>query len=118
MEPYIYVLTTNGVLFLISIIFWKFPPKKINRLYGYRTPKAMQNEDIWKFANSTFNQVFLKYCGISFIAAFLLATIAEGALTWQPMVFVALTILVSLIKTERAINENFDDEGKRLKNSN
>lgn len=115
MGPYIYVLTTNGVLFLISIIFWKFPPKKINGLYGYRTPKAMQNEDIWQFANATFNLVFLKYSGISFLAALLLTSISTEQLTWQPMVFVALSILVSLIKTERAINENFDDEGKQIK---
>ena len=25
---FLYVFTTNGLLFLISIIFWKFPPKK------------------------------------------------------------------------------------------
>jgi uncharacterized membrane protein len=115
MSAFIYVLTTNGVLFLISIIFWKFPPKKINRLYGYRTPKAMQNEDIWHYANTTFNLAFLKYSGISFVFALLLASISATELTWQPMVFVALAILVSLIKTERAINENFNDEGKRIK---
>lgn len=115
MGPYIYVLTTNGVLFLISIIFWKFPPKKINGLYGYRTPKAMQNEDIWQFANATFNLTFLKYSGISFLAALVLTSSSSEQLTWQPMVFVALAILVSLIKTERAINETFDDDGKRIK---
>ena len=50
MNPMLYVLTTNGLLFLLSIIFWKFPPKKINHFYGYRTPKAMQNLEIWNFA--------------------------------------------------------------------
>lgn len=113
MSPFIYVLTTNGVLFLISIIFWKFPPKKINSLYGYRTPKAMQNQQIWDFANASFNETFLKYSGFSFLAALLFASISTEELTWQPMVFVALAILVSIIKTERSLNDNFTEEGKK-----
>ena len=46
-DALLYVFTTNGLLFLISIIFWKLPPKKINSIYGYRTPKATQNQQIW-----------------------------------------------------------------------
>lgn len=113
MDNFIYVLTTNGVLFLLSIIFWKFPPRKINNLYGYRTHKTMQNQQIWDFANATFNVAFLKYSGFSFLAALVLANFAQNKLTWQPMVLVALSILVCIIKTERAISENFTDEGKK-----
>lgn len=113
MSPVTYVLTTNGLLFLLSVIFWKFPPKKINNIYGYRTFKAMQNEDIWKFANSTFNTNFLMYAGISFLAALILDTISAQELTWQPMVLVMLSLLVSIIKTERALNDTFTEEGKR-----
>ncbi|WP_397445079.1 SdpI family protein [Polaribacter sp. R77954] len=115
MSSFTYVLTTNGVLFLISVIFWKFPPKKINNIYGYRTPKAMQNQQIWDFANNTFNEAFLKYSGFSFLAALLLATITKVALSWEPMVLVALSLLVSIVKTERSINDNFTDEGKKKK---
>ncbi|PQJ77157.1 SdpI family protein [Polaribacter glomeratus] len=115
MDSVIYVLTTNGLLFLLSIIFWKFPPKKINRIYGYRTFKAMLNEEIWVFANTTFNKNFLIYAGISFLAALILATISVQELTWQPMILVMLSLLVSVIKTERALSDNFTEEGKRLK---
>ena len=113
MNPYIYVLTTNGILFLLGIIFWRFPPKKINSLYGYRNHKTMQNQQIWDFANATFNKNFLIYGAISFAASLLLAYIASKELTWQPMLLVALTLLVSIIKTERALKENFTDDGKR-----
>lgn len=115
MDNFTYVLITNGVLFLISIIFWKFPPKKINSLYGYRTHKTMQNQQIWDFANKNFNSTFLKYSGFSFLAALLFASLATDQLTWQPMVFVGLAILASIIKTEKAISENFTDEGKPKK---
>jgi uncharacterized membrane protein len=115
MDSVTYVLTSNGVLFLISIIFWKFPPKKINSLYGYRTPKAMQNKQIWDFANTTFNQSFLMYSGFSLLAALLLASFSAKELSWEPMVLVMLSIVVSIVKTERALNDNFTEEGKKKK---
>lgn len=114
-DALLYIFTTNGVLFLISIIFWKFPPKKINSIYGYKTPKAMQNEQIWNFANSTFNRSFLIYAGISFLAGLAFATLLKAELTWQPMAFVFLTIIVSIVKTEKALNDNFTEEGKKKK---
>ncbi len=112
-DALLYVFTTNGLLFLISILFWKFPPKKINGLYGYRTPKAIQNQEIWTFANTLFNQSLLMYAGISFLASLAFVTFLSAELTWQPMAFVFLTIIVSIIKTEKALNTNFTDEGKR-----
>lgn len=111
-ESLIYVTTTNGLLFLLSIIFWKFPPKKINGWYGYRTPKAMENQQIWYFANSVFNKNLLIYAGISFLAGLFFANFTNKELSWQPMLLVLLSILVSIIKTERALNDNFTDEGK------
>lgn len=115
MSTITYVLTTNGLLFLLSIVFWKFPPKKINNLYGYRTFKATQNQDIWDFANSNFNKTLLFYSGFSFIGGLLLAYFSVKVITWEPMVLVMLAVIVSIIKTERAINDNFTDEGKRKK---
>jgi len=114
-EALLYVLTTNGLLFLISIIFWKFPPKKVNSIYGYKTPKAMLNQQIWDFANTTFNRSLLIYAGLSFIAGLVFATIINAELTWQPMAFVFLSIIVSIVKTEKALTDNFTEEGKKKK---
>mgnify|MGYP006127230033 FL=1 len=112
-DALLYVFTTNGLLFLISVLFWKFPPKKINSIYGYKTPKAMQNQQIWDFANTTFNRSLLIYAGISFLASLAFVTFLKAALTWQPMAFVFLTIIVSILKTEKKLTENFTDEGKK-----
>ena len=112
MNSMLYVLTTNGLLFLLSIIFWKFPPKKINHFYGYRTPKAMQNLEIWNFANGVFNKNLLIYSGISLLGSVLLASFTSKELTWQPMILVLLSIIVSVLKTERSLSENFTEEGK------
>ena len=116
MSPFIYILTTNGLLFLMSIIFWKFPPKKINNWYGYRTHKTMLNEKIWVFANSVFTKNLIIYSGISFLGGLILANFVTKVLTWQPMGLVFISVIVCIIKTERALNENFTEEGKKKKN--
>ena len=113
MSPILYVMTTNGLLFLLSILFYKFPPKKINSLYGYRTVKAMQNQQIWDFANGVFNKNLLIYSGISLLGSVLLASFTSKELTWQPMLLVLLSVLVSIIKTERGLSDNYTEEGKR-----
>jgi uncharacterized membrane protein len=106
-------MTTNGLLFLLSILFYKFPPKKINSLYGYRTVKAMQNQQIWDFANGIFNKNLLIYSGISLLGSVLLASFTSKELTWQPMLLVLLSVLVSVIMTERGLSDNYTEEGKR-----
>lgn len=114
MNSYYYILSVNGLLFLFSILFYFFPPKKINSFYGYRTPKSMKNDTIWHFANSFFSKQFLIYASISFVAALLFAFLSKE-LSWQPMGIMLLSLAVSIIKTEQEINRNFDDEGKRKK---
>lgn len=110
MNPFYYVLSINGVLFLFSIIFHFFPPKKINAIYGYRTNKTMKNDTVWQFANSFFSKEFMKYSAISLVAALVLAYLSKE-LTWQPMAIMLLSLAVSVIKTEQEINKNFDEEG-------
>lgn len=110
-----YILTTNGLLFLLSIIFYFFPAKKINQLYGYRTHKASQNQKIWEFANAVFNKNLLIYAAISLVATFGLYFATQKELTWQPMLFILLTIVVSIVKTENALKANFTEDGERKK---
>lgn len=114
MDSIYYVLSVNGVLFLFSLIFHFFPPKRINAIYGYRTNRTMQNETIWKFANTFFIKQFLIYSAISLVAALALAYFGKE-ITWQPMAITILSLAVSVIKTEQELNKNFDSEGNKLK---
>jgi uncharacterized membrane protein len=118
MSPFIYILTTNGLLFLMSIIFLKFPPKKINKWYGYRTHKTMLNQKIWDFANIVFTKNLIIYAGISLLGGLILANFVKTNFTWQPMALVFLSVIVSIIKTEKSLNINFTEEGKKKKTKN
>lgn len=113
-NPFYYVLSVNGLLFAFSIIFFLIPPKKINSLYGYRTEKAMKNIKIWNFANSFFTKQLIIYSSISLLFALLLAYLQKD-ISWQPMTITILSLVISVIKTEQKLNENFDAEGKKIK---
>ena len=113
MNPYIYVLSVNGLLFFFSIVFYFFPPKKINSIYGYRTNRSMLNDDIWDFANAFFNKHFLQYSRIAFAAALLLVFLVKTEISWQPMIIMVLSLGVSIIKTEQEISNVFNEDGKR-----
>jgi len=38
------------VIIIAGLIQLIFPPKKINNIYGYRTPRSMKNIEGWNFA--------------------------------------------------------------------
>lgn len=47
----IFILTIPVIFTIIGIIFYKLPPKKINKWIGYRTKKSMTDQTSWDFAN-------------------------------------------------------------------
>ena len=43
------------LMIVLGKVFIKNPPKTINGIYGYRTPRSKKNQDTWNFAHL--------YCG-------------------------------------------------------
>ena len=51
MHPLFLILTLTGGIFLLAgYIQYRFPPKKINHFYGYRTASSMKSQESWDFA--------------------------------------------------------------------
>jgi hypothetical protein len=45
-NPLFLIPSTSGLIFMLAgFIMLKFPPKKINSLYGYRTSSSMKNQE-------------------------------------------------------------------------
>ena len=50
-NPLVLILCISGLIFLLAgFIQQRFPPKKINHLYGYRTSNSMKSQESWDFA--------------------------------------------------------------------
>ncbi len=99
-----------GIVFLIiGIVFYFFPPKKINYIYGYRTSSSMENQEKWNFAQ--------KYSAIKMIqgSLFLLAVSSLGmwiSFTPDQQVIIGIaTLLIHIVGlfylTENAIKNQF-----------
>lgn len=64
---------TNPMLLLVGVIFiiagaimYKFPPKKINSLYGYRTATSMKSQEKWDFAQK-YSAKMMMFVGLGLI---------------------------------------------------
>lgn len=106
------ILTLVGVLFLaIGLFLMKFPPKKINSLYGYRTSRSMQSHEAWHFSQKYSSRI-LAVVGLVF------AILGVGSLFFpklDDMVSALVSISVVLggvfimfFKTERQLAKRFD----------
>lgn len=52
-------LMLGPLMVVLSYIFKRFPPKTINHIYGYRTPRSMRSQEAWDCANLYCTHVFL-----------------------------------------------------------
>ncbi|MEK8179010.1 SdpI family protein [Flavobacterium buctense] len=111
LENTLFISFLVGFIFLITaLITLKFPPKKINYLYGYRTTASMKNQEVWDFAQR-YSGIKMIQAGlflmlISFVNVFLnfkdeFFTVAFG------MVFIIAAVIYLFVSTEKAIRKNF-----------
>ena len=38
------------IITVVGVVFWMYPPKKINEFYGYRTTRSRKSQEAWGFA--------------------------------------------------------------------
>src|SRR6056297_3542787 len=73
-------LLCGAVFVFAGLILHRFPPKKINGLYGYRTPASMKSQERWDFAQQ-FSARQLIYLGLALMAASCLGLIIKTTTT-------------------------------------
>lgn len=97
-----------GAIFILAgLVMLIFPPKKINSLYGYRTPSSMKNIENWNFAQKLSGKLLL-------IAGFLLLSIGVGGIVFNfnekaidsfglvsMVIFAVIVIIITEIKIKK-----------------
>lgn len=110
LDPLLFTLALCGAIFIvIGLITKRYPPKKINHLYGYRTNNSMRSQERWDFAqiHSAWEmvRVGLYMCILSIPAYFIALPI------WLSLglaVFILIVFCVWLfLNTEKAIDKKF-----------
>ena len=66
-ENLLFTSFLSGIIFMITgFVMFKFPPKNINMLYGYRTTRSMKNQEQWDFSQK-YSAKLLIFCGVFLI---------------------------------------------------
>lgn len=53
------ILICDGLLTVLLLLFYKFPPKEINALYGYRTKRSFKSQTHWDYAQRFVSKYWL-----------------------------------------------------------
>tara|TARA_B100001971_G_C18109308_1_gene493292 strand:+ start:106 stop:453 length:348 start_codon:yes stop_codon:yes gene_type:complete len=100
----------SGILFIIAgFIMLKFPPKKINMLYGYRTNSSMKNQEQWDFSQK-YSAKLLMLCGLFLILVSnisLLITLNNKAKLFISLALIIGSVMFLLFKTENELKKRF-----------
>lgn len=99
-------------LFLVGLAFsiaafitMKFPPKKINGIYGYRTSRSMKSQENWDIAQRYSSRLMLKQgLGILAIAGLLnVLPLPEEVAAIISVALLILSVIVLFVQTEKKL---------------
>ncbi|MBP6557307.1 MAG: SdpI family protein [Flavobacterium sp.] len=100
----------TGIIFAVTaLITLKFPPKKINYLYGYRTRASMKNQQVWDFSQR-FSGIKMFQCGLVLVAVSFINLLLDLNEALQVSIGLSLVIVPCIylfFATEKAIKKNF-----------
>lgn len=104
-------ILTGLIFVMVGIIMLKFPPKKINGLYGYRTRSSMKDKERWDFAQSYSAKEFVK---LGFLLALsgligLFIHPSENIATFIGLSLMITAVILLIVRVEKAIKERFGD---------
>lgn len=114
-NPLLIIPVSFGLISIIAgFIMLKFPPKKINSLYGYRTSSSMKSQERWDFAQTYSSKEMIKL-GLLITLCGLVGLIYhpnERTATILGLSLMISTIIVLLIRVELAIKKKFKQQSE------
>ncbi|WP_394747729.1 SdpI family protein [Spongiimicrobium salis] len=104
-------ILTGPIMFVAGWILKKYPPKKINEFYGYRTKNSKKNQERWDFAQQ-YSAKEMMFQGAMVSLSCILGVFMEpragiGVVIGLGIMIFAFIIL--MLRTERAIKTRFKD---------
>jgi len=101
-------------MLLLGWLLKKYPPKKINHLYGYRTQRSMKNQATWEAANTYSSLIFFKVSLYSFFIPVALYFLYPQQNVLFTIITNTLLLLYVLYATEKHLKARFDIQGNPL----
>lgn len=112
-EVMLAMLTIAILMMGIALFYWKNQPAKINKLYGYRTKRSMQNIEVWRAANAHSAKMFINH-GLVLLALAIVLSVFKVPYALIIFVVLLLTgIIFGAIQTAVYLKKNFDANGNK-----
>ena len=112
-------------MIVIGIIFYNRPPKNINFIFGYRTDLSMKNQKTWAFAHHLLGKIWMIMGSILLpimcIPMFFVMRASESTIGILGAVLASISIfplVISIFPVEKALEKNFDENGKEINKLN
>ena len=112
-NPLALILVLTGIIFYVGgIIQAKWPPKKINHFYGFRTSTSMRNQEIWEFAQQYSSDKIQKLGGYTILLGVLAFFINFHQMwaIWVGIALVTLLPVLMIIQIEKELKNRFPKE--------
>jgi len=100
---------------LLALFYRFFPPKQINKLYGYHMKSSTKNQDTWREANSYAARLMLLLSILFLLASLLTETLVKFN-SVKLIIFAAIivgSVAALYFLTEKHMKNVFDENGKR-----
>ena len=108
------ILFDCALLLGLSWYYKKYPPKKINELYGFRTRKTMANQEIWDVANKRNAQDLWKFAVYLTIFSVLLIVFNIRYAIIIHLGAMLIGLAIAVYASIRYIDKHFDKNGNRI----
>jgi immunity protein, SdpI family len=112
-NPLFLIPSSSGLIFmLVGFVMLKFPSKKINSLYGYRTNSSIKNQERWKFAQKYSSIEMIKLGGLLTLSAIIgIVYNPKGKIgMFLGLGLMILMVIFLLIRVEKSIKKKFKNE--------
>ncbi len=108
------------VMLICGFFMFKYPPKEINGIIGYRTTMSRKNKDTWKFAHDYCGRLWFKLGLLLLILTIIIqipfAHSSDNVIGYMTLFIEAaqlVGLLGSIVFVERALKKNFNEHGVR-----
>lgn len=101
----------SGVVFILAgWVMLKFPSKKINSLYGYRTINSMKSQEHWDFAQN-YSSKEMRRLGSLLLLSGLIGLVyqpSENIATIMGLGLLIFMVIMLMYRVEKAIKRKID----------
>lgn len=105
-------LLLGPLLLIIMLVVKRNPPKKINKLYGYRTRRSMKNQNTWDESNQFSTELMIKSAILTIFFQIIAYLIFDFQVAYiSSIIFLLVALIITIPLTERHLKKLFDKDG-------